>query len=104
MRIEQQGQVKEQEGDFPEFCEVDYGTPLFNAFVLARRDFGLGGEHEFPALRIGPPLMAVTPDRLLYRCVETGELRYPARSGRGEALRGAPARPPRGGRLQLLGG
>jgi hypothetical protein len=77
VRIEQQGQVREQQGDFPDVCEVDYGTPLFNAFVLARRDFGLGGEHEFPALRIGPPWMAVTPDRLLYRCVETGSFDTP---------------------------
>jgi hypothetical protein len=71
-RIEVQGQVKEQEGDFPEACEVDYATHLFSSFLLARRDFALGGEHEFPALRIGPPFMAVTPERMLYRCVETG--------------------------------
>jgi len=77
VRIEHQGHVREQEGDFPDFCEVDYGTPLFNAFVLARRDFGLGGEHEFPALRIGPPHMAVTPGRVLYRCVETGSFETP---------------------------
>jgi hypothetical protein len=71
-RIEVQGQVKEQQGDFPEFCEVDYATHLFSSFLLARRDFAVGGEHEFPALRIGPPFMAVTPERMLYRCVETG--------------------------------
>ena len=77
VRIEHQGQVREQEGDFPDFCEVEYGTHLFNAFILARRDFALGGEHEFPVLRIGPPLMAVTPERMLYRCVEVGTFETP---------------------------
>src|SRR6185436_1185464 len=57
-RIEYQGEVREQQGDFPDFCEVEYATHLFNAFILARKDFGLGGEHEFPVLRIGPPMMA----------------------------------------------
>jgi hypothetical protein len=77
VRIEYGGQVKEQEGDFPDFCEVEYGTHLFNAFILARRDFALGGEHEFPVLRIGPPWMAVSPERMLYRCVEVGTFETP---------------------------
>src|SRR5438874_1268086 len=72
VRIEYQGGVREQQGDFPAIAEVDYATHLFNTFILARRDFAVGGEHEFPVLRIGPPLMAVTPDRMLYRCVERG--------------------------------
>lgn len=77
VRIEYGDTVKEQEGDFPEFCEVEYGTHLFNAFILLRRDFGLGGEHEFPVLRIGPPWMAVSPERMLYRCVEHGTFDTP---------------------------
>jgi hypothetical protein len=77
VKIEHQGQTREQHGDFPDFCEVDYGTHLFHAFVLARRDFALGGEHEFPALRIGPPIMAVTPERMLYRCTEIGTFEGP---------------------------
>lgn len=77
VRIEAGEHVREQEGDFPPFCEVDYGTPVFVAFVLARRDFALGGEHEFPVLRIGPPLMAVTPDRMRYRCVAHGTYETP---------------------------
>jgi len=77
VRIEYGGQVKEQEGDFPAFCEVDYGTHLFNTIVLAQRDFQLGGEHEFPVLRIGPPWMAVSPERMLYRCVERRTLETP---------------------------
>ena len=70
VRIEYADHVKEQEGDFPVMCEVEYGTHLFNTIILARRDFQLGGEHEFPVLRIGPPYMAVSPERMLYRCVE----------------------------------
>lgn len=70
VRIEYAGHVKEQEGDFPEPCEVDYGTHLFNTVILARRDFEIGGHREFPVLRIGPPYMAVSPERMLYRCVE----------------------------------
>jgi hypothetical protein len=70
VRIEYEGRVREQEGDFPEPCEVDYGTHLFNTVILARREFEIGGQHEFPVLRIGPPYMAVSPERLHYRCVE----------------------------------
>jgi hypothetical protein len=77
VRIEADGHVREQQGDFPDVCEVEYGTHLFNTFILARRDFQVGGEHEFPVLRIGPPWMAVTPERMLYRCVERGTFAAP---------------------------
>lgn len=77
VRIEYDGHAREQEGDFPDFCEVDFATHLFNTLILARRDFQVGGEHEFPVLRIGPPLMAVTPDRMLYRCVEKASFASP---------------------------
>ena len=77
VRVEYAGHVKEQEGDFPLVCEVEYGTHLFNTVILARRDFQLGGEHEFPVLRIGPPYMAVSPDRMLYRCVERRRFETP---------------------------
>jgi len=85
VRIEYGGHFREQEGDFPDYCEVDYATHLFNTLVLARRDFQVGGEHEFPVLRVGPPIMAVTPDRMLYRCVEKGTFaspRGPVQAGR----------------------
>jgi hypothetical protein len=45
--------------------------------LLARRDFQVGGEHEFPVLRIGPPWMAVTPHRMLYRCTDHREFDGP---------------------------
>jgi hypothetical protein len=54
----------------------------------------VGGEHEFPVLRVGPPLMAVTPDRMLYRCVEKG--RFAAPSGEVPASRYVVSQPPRG--------
>jgi hypothetical protein len=85
VRIEYGGHFREQEGDFPDYCEVDYATHLFNTLILARRDFQVGGEHEFPVLRVGPPLMAVTPDRMLYRCAEKGTFdspRGPVKAGR----------------------
>ena len=77
VRIEYGGHVREQEGDFPDYCEVDYATHLFHTMILARRDFQVGGEHEFPVLRVGPPIMAVTPDRMLVRCAEKGTFASP---------------------------
>lgn len=93
VRIEFAGQVKEQQGDYPEFCEVDYATHLMSWFMLARRDFAVGGEHEFPVLRIGPPYMAVSPERMLMRCVEAGSFDTPF--GRREAKRYVVSLPPR---------
>ena len=77
VRIEVDGHTREQQGDFPEFAEVEIPSMLSNAFLLARRDFAEGGEHEFPVLRIGPPLMAVSPERMLVRCVEKGTFDTP---------------------------
>ncbi len=91
-RIEHGGQAKEQEGDYPSGCEVDYTTHLFSTFILQRRDFAIGGEHEFPALLIGPPHMAVTPGRMLYRCVEAGTMASPR--GPVRAKRYIVSRPP----------
>ena len=91
-RIEYDGHAREQEGDYPGACEVDFVTHLFSTFLLQRRDFALGGEHEFPALLIGPPMMAVTPGRMLYRCVERGTFRSPA--GPVAARRYVVSRPP----------
>lgn len=92
-RIEYEGQVKSQSGDFPDFCEVEYPSHLFNTFILARRDFAVGGEHEFPVLRIGPPWMAVNPDRMLIRCAEKGI--YAAPWGEVPAKRYVLSLPPR---------
>jgi hypothetical protein len=72
VRIEVGDQVREQHGDYPEAAEIDYGTHLLSVFLLWRRDFAIGGEHEFPALRIGPPFMAVSPEPMRITCVEAG--------------------------------
>jgi hypothetical protein len=92
--IDYEGRTREQEGDFPEPCEVEFTSPLFQQFILSRRDFQIGGEHEFPVLRIGPPLMAVSPGRMLLRCVEHG--RYLAPWGEVAARRYVVSLPPRG--------
>jgi hypothetical protein len=76
-RIDVDGHAREQQGDYPVFCEVETPTHLSNTFLLAKRDFALEGEHEFTALRIGPPLMAVEPARMLCRCVEVGTFDTP---------------------------
>lgn len=76
-RIRYGREAREQEGDYPAVCEVEIPTHLSATFVLARRAFEIGGEHEFPLLRIGPPLMAVSPERMLIRCVESGTIMSP---------------------------
>ncbi len=90
--IEYGDQARQQEGDYPDFCEVEYPSHLFNTFILARRDFALDGEHEFPVLRIGPPWMAVSPERMLIRCVEKGT--YAAPGGEVPAKRYVVSLPP----------
>ena len=92
VRIDYAGHVKEQEGDYPAGCEMDFVTHLFSTFILQRRDFVVGGEHEFPALLIGPPYMAVTPGRVLYRCVERATRQSPL--GPLSAKRYVVSRPP----------
>lgn len=94
VRIEYGGQVREQHGDYPPFAEVEFPSQLFHFAILARRDFGVGGEHEFPVLRIGPPLMAVSPERMLIRCVGRGTLVTP--HGEVAARRYRLSLPPRG--------
>lgn len=94
VKIEHGGTVKEQQGDYPLVCEVESPTHLTTMFILAKKDFQLDGEHEFPALRIGPPLMAVNPERMLFRCVEKGSFEGP--NGPVSAKRYVLSLPPRG--------
>lgn len=94
VRIDYGGQTREQHGDYPAFCEIEFPSQLFHFAILARRDFAVGGEHDFPVLRIGPPLMAVSPERMLVRCIASGTYLTP----RGEvaAKRYVLSLPPRG--------
>ena len=94
-RIDHEGQARDQRGNYPYSAEVGYGSHLFNTFTLLRRGFGPGTDEEFPVLFIGPPLMAVTPDRQRYRFVERGEVQIPA--GRFEAWRWLLTHPTRPG-------
>jgi hypothetical protein len=75
--IEYGQEARQQEGDYPAVCEVEIPSHLSAMFVLARRDFQIGGEHEFPVLRIGPPVMAVSPERMKLRCVAAGTIMGP---------------------------
>ena len=93
-RIEADGTTREQEGDFPAAAEVEYASHLATAFMLARYEFAVGGAHEFPVLRIGPPWMAVTPERMRLRCAEQGELL--TRFGPVRARRWVVSLPPQG--------
>lgn len=92
VRIDYGGQIREQHGDYPAFCEIEFPSQLFHFAILARRDFAVGGEHDFPVLRVGPPLMAVSPERMLVRCVEHG--RYLAPWGEVAAKRYVLSLPP----------
>ncbi len=67
-RIDYAGHVREQEGDYPPSCQVLFGSPLFQSFALRHYVLAPGAEHEFPALVIGPPYMAVEPGKQRVRC------------------------------------
>lgn len=68
VRVEHGGHTREQEGDFPASCEVLFGSHVFHMIALQRYAWAPGAEHEFPALVIGPPWMAVEPGRQRIRC------------------------------------
>lgn len=93
-RIEYGGESRSQEGDYPAVCEVEIPSHVSAMFVLAHRAFQLEGEHEFPVLRIGPPLMAVSPERMKLRCVAAGTIMSPR--GPVAAKRYVASLPPRG--------
>lgn len=74
VRIDYAGHVREQEGDYPASCEVLYGSPLFQSFALQHYVLAPGAEHEFAALLIGPPYMAVEPGKQQLRCTAEQEI------------------------------
>ena len=93
-RLEYGAESRSQEGDYPAVCEVEIPSHLSAMFMLAHRAFQLEGEHEFPVLRIGPPIMAVSPERMKLRCVATGTIMSPR--GPVAARRYVASLPPRG--------
>ncbi len=74
VRIDYAGHVREQEGDYPAACEVLYGSALFLHFAFQHYVLAPGAEHEFAALLIGPPYMAVEPGKQVLRCTEVRDL------------------------------
>jgi hypothetical protein len=72
VRIAHAGHTREQEGDYPAACEVVFGAPLLWQVVLQRYAWGPGAVHEFPALVVGPPWMAVEPGRMRVMCTGVG--------------------------------
>ena len=74
VRIDYAGHVREQEGDYPPSCEVMFNSPLFQSFALKHYVLAPGAEHEFAALLIGPPYMAVEPGKQLLRCTGAKEI------------------------------
>jgi hypothetical protein len=77
VRIEAQGHVREQEGDYPPRAHVVLGAHAFHTFVFRTLVLEPGAEHEVPMLAVGPPWMAVDPSRLLLRCTEARVLATP---------------------------
>ena len=63
VRIDYAGHVREQQGDYPPTCEVLFGSPLSTMFALHHFALAAGAEHEFAALVVGPPYMAVEPGK-----------------------------------------
>jgi len=51
-----------------------FGSPLFQSFALQHYVLAPGAEHEFAALLIGPPYMAVEPGKQALRCTEARDL------------------------------
>lgn len=92
--IESGAEARTQEGDYPAVCEVEIPSHVSAMFVLAHRAFQIDGEHEFPVLRIGPPVMAVSPERMKLRCVAAATIMSPR--GPVAAKRYVASLPPRG--------
>jgi hypothetical protein len=66
--IDYQNHRREQEGDYPTRCQIAYGSHVLHTFMLRRLALAPGAEHEFAALLIGPPYMAVEPGHQHVRC------------------------------------
>lgn len=77
VRIDYAGHVREQQGDYPPSCQVLFGSPLFQRIALRHYVLAPGAEHEFGALLIGPPYMAVEPGKQQVRCTEARALDTP---------------------------
>ena len=77
VRIESDGQVRQQEGDYPSQAVVVLGSHVFHTFVFRRLVLEPGADHVVLALTIGPPWMAVEPSRLHVTCTDVGTVETP---------------------------
>lgn len=84
-RIQSGGHTREQEGDFPRYAEVVFGSHVLHTVLLRRYVLEPGAEHEFPALLIGPPFFGAEPGRQRLVCTARETRDIPA--GRFEARR-----------------
>ena len=84
-RILYGGHTREQEGDFPGFAEVAFGSHVLHTVMLHRYVLVPGAEHEFPSLVIGPPFFGAEPGRQRVVCTAAAE--RPMLGGRVEARR-----------------
>jgi hypothetical protein len=76
-RIAYGGHTREQDGDFPGFAEVAFGSHVLHTVMLRRYALAPGAEHEFPALVIGPPFFAAEPGRQRVVCTAAGTRQTP---------------------------
>ncbi len=79
-RIQSGGHTREQEGDFPSYAEVVFGSHVLHTVLLRRYVLEPGAEHEFPALLIGPPFFGVEPARQRLVCTARETRTTPAGS------------------------
>jgi len=77
-RIAYGGHAREQEGDFPSYAEVAFGSHVLHVIVFRRYELTPGAAHEFPVLNIGPPWFAAEPGRQRLACTAVGERGTPA--------------------------
>jgi hypothetical protein len=79
-RILYGGHTREQEGDYPGFSEVVFGSHVLHTVMLHRYVLAPGAEHEFPSLVIGPPWFAAEPGRQRVVCTAEGQRAMPGGS------------------------
>lgn len=77
-RILYGGHTREQEGDFPMFAEVVFGSHVLHTVMFHRYVLVPGAEHVFPALVVGPPWFAAEPARQRLVCTAQAERDTPA--------------------------
>ena len=69
-RIAYGGHTREQEGDFPAYAELAFGSHVLHMVMFRRYALEPGAEHEFPALVVGPPWFAAEPARQRLLCTD----------------------------------